>query len=180
MSSTVAPIERRNIQRSQWLETVRSSLWVVPMACLALAFVLGLVSEGIDEAIAYQPDADATWWSVEDARAVITTIAPALLTFLGVVFSITIVALQLASQQYSPRLLRTFVRAPLTKFTLGIFLGTFLFALMVMLSFDAGAPGADGAVAREPFVPVFSLLMARWAAWSCSSSTCTPRCAPCR
>ncbi|MCD9624999.1 DUF2254 domain-containing protein [Rhabdothermincola salaria] len=159
MSSTVAPIERRNTQRSQWVETIRSSLWVVPMGCLAVAFVLGLVSEGIDEAIAYEPEADATWWSVEDARAVITTIAPALLTFLGVVFSITIVALQLASQQYSPRLLRTFVRAPLTKFTLGIFLGTFLFALMVMLQLDAGAPGLEGELGRDPFVPVFSLLM---------------------
>jgi uncharacterized membrane protein len=165
MASNVSRIERRSVRTAQFVESVKSSLWVVPLACMALAFVLGLAADSIDQTIAYAPDEEVdVAWSIDDARAVITTIAPSLLTFLGVVFSITIVALQLASQQYSPRLLRTFVRAPLTKFTLGIFLGTFLFALMVMLEFDSGV---DGDEATVPYVPVFSLLMVVLATMGC-------------
>ena len=44
------------------------------------------------------------------------------LTFTGVVFSITLVALQMASTQYSPRVLRTFVRKPVTKLALSTFI----------------------------------------------------------
>ena len=56
----------------------------------------------------------------------------ALLTFTGVVFSITLVALQMASTQYSPRVLRTFVRKPVTKLALSIFIATFVYSLALL------------------------------------------------
>ena len=60
------------------------------------------------------------------------TIATALLTFTGVVFSITLVALQMASTQYSPRVLRTFVRKPVTKLALSTFIATFVYSLTLL------------------------------------------------
>ena len=69
---------------------------------------------------------------LDDARTLLSTIAAALLTFTGVVFSITLVALQMASTQYSPRVLRTFVRKPVTKLALSTFLATFVYSLTLL------------------------------------------------
>ena len=56
-------------------------------------------------------------------------------TFVGVVFAITLVGLQLASSQLSPRVIRTFVRSAVTKTAFGVFLATFAFAVTA-LAFD--------------------------------------------
>jgi uncharacterized membrane protein len=71
---------------------------------------------------------------LDDARTLLATIAAALLTFTGVVFSITLVALQVASSQYSPRVLRTFVRQPVTKLALATFIATFVYSLTLLAS----------------------------------------------
>ena len=59
------------------------------------------------------------------AEALLGIIAASMLTFVGVVFTITLVALQLASAQLSPRVIRTFVRSGVTKLAFGLFLATF-------------------------------------------------------
>ena len=56
-----------------------------------------------------------------------------MLTFVGVVFTITLVALQLASAQLSPRVIRTFVRSGITKLAFGLFLATFAYAIVVLV-----------------------------------------------
>ena len=56
-----------------------------------------------------------------------------MLTFVGVVFTITLVALQLASAQLSPRVIRTFVRSGITKVAFGLFLATFGYAIVVIV-----------------------------------------------
>ena len=70
--------------------------------------------------------------NLDDARTLLATIAAALLTFTGVVFSITLVALQMSSTQYSPRVLRTFVRKPVTKLALATFIATFVYSLTLL------------------------------------------------
>ena len=68
--------------------------------------------------------------SATAANVVLATLATAMLTFLGVVFSIGLVALQLASQQFSPRVLRNYVRSITTKVALGTFIATFIYPLV--------------------------------------------------
>ena len=70
--------------------------------------------------------------NLDDARTLLATIAAALLTFTGVVFSITLVALQMSATQYSPRVLRTFVRKPVTKLALATFIATFVYSLTLL------------------------------------------------
>jgi uncharacterized membrane protein len=74
--------------------------------------------------------------SPETAREVASTIAGATMGFIGVVFSITIVALQLASSQFSPRALRGFLRDRLTKVTLGAFVSTLAYSLLLIRHVD--------------------------------------------
>lgn len=89
----------------------------------------------------------------EVARDVASTIAGAIMGFIGVVFSITIVALQLASSQYSPRALRGYLRDRVTKVTLGAFVSTFAFALLTIRHVDS----ADVVVPNLTMTGLFAL-----------------------
>jgi uncharacterized membrane protein len=81
----------------------------------------------------------------EGARAVLSTIAASMITVAGVTFSITIVALTLASQQFGPRLLRNFLRDVGNQVVLGTFVSTFIYCLLVLRT----VRGSDD----EEFVP---------------------------
>jgi uncharacterized membrane protein len=68
------------------------------------------------------------------ARQILIAIAAAVITVAGVVFSITILVLQLASQQFGPRMLRNFIRDTGTQISLGAFVATFVYSILVLQS----------------------------------------------
>lgn len=137
--------------RTFWLrEHIRTSLWFVPTLCviasILLAAVLGEVDERVHggwvERFTFRGDA-------ENARTFLTTISTSMITFTGLVFTITIVVLQLASQQLSPRVLRTFLKDRLSQLSLGVFVATFTYSMVVLRELR---PGEDG-----DFVPNVSI-----------------------
>ena len=75
-------------------------------------------------------------------------ITTSMITFTGLVFSITIVVLSLTSSQFSPRVLRTFLRDRQTQISLGVFIGTFVYAVLVLRTVS----GLDD----DTFVPAVS------------------------
>ena len=75
------------------------------------------------------------------ARAVLEAVAGSLITVTSLTFSLTVVTLQLASSQFSPRLLRTFSSDRFVQVTLGLFLGTFTYALTVLRTVRTPADG---------------------------------------
>ena len=91
--------------------------------------------------------------SADAARQILTALAAAVITVVGVVFSITIVALTLASTQFGPRMLRNFIRDRGTQFTLGIFVATFVYCVLALSSISSGGSGPD-------FVPHISITVA--------------------
>lgn len=112
-------------------ERIQSSLWVVPAIAAVVAITLAYVAVAFDRAF---PELSVVLYNggPESAREVLSTIASSMLTFKALVFSITILVLQLASNQFSPRVIRTFLREPSTKAALGIFIGTFVYAVVVL------------------------------------------------
>ena len=86
------------------------------------------------------------------ARSILTAIAAAVITVVGVVFSITIVALTLASTQFGPRMLRNFIRDVGTQLTLGTFVATFVFCILAL--------GSVSSPPAEEFVPHVSVSVA--------------------
>lgn len=129
-------------------EHVGRGLWAASVAATVAAVATGgaLILYGH----AHRDDPSA-WWAFSgdpaSAQEVLGTIATAELTFTGLVFSIMIVALQLASSQFSPRVMRTFLRDRGTHVTLAVFVGTFVYTLTVLQSVrERDASGA-------PFVP---------------------------
>src|SRR5690606_31822529 len=93
------------------------------------------------------------------ARTLLGAIASSSIGVAGTVFSITIAALSLAAGQMGPRLLRNFTRDRGNQFTLGAFLGTFSYALMVLRSVRAPEEGV--------FVPHMSLSFGIMLAFGC-------------
>lgn len=117
---------------------LRSSLWTYPALMSVAATLLALFTARLDVDLAEAKP----WWGtlllysgdLSGARALLTTVASSMITVAGVAFSITVVALSLASSQFGPRLLVNFMRDRGNQAVLGTFIATFLFCLMALRS----------------------------------------------
>src|SRR6516164_9241428 len=130
---------------SHWRrEVLRTSLWFVPSLEVVAAIGLFIGTLAADRA-AYRGDFGLPGWvisgSADAARQILTTIAAAIITVVGVVFSIILVTLTLASTQFGPRMLRNFIRDRGTQLTLGTFVATFVYAVLVLASIGVGSHG---------------------------------------
>ena len=123
-------------------ERLSGSFWFVPLLCLltATASALGLLE--VDRLLVGRGGAYGFGGGPDAAREILSTVASSTLTLAGLVFSITILALQLTSTQFSPRALRTFLKDRRSQLSLGIFVSTFFYAL-VTLREVRGGEGAD-------------------------------------
>jgi uncharacterized membrane protein len=112
---------------------LRTSFWFVPSLMVVGAIVLAAVALWIDSALA---DTDLPPWvytgGADGARTLLSTIAGSMVTVAGVGFSITIVALVLASTQFGPRLLTLFLRDRVSQATLGTFVATFTYCVLIL------------------------------------------------
>jgi uncharacterized membrane protein len=116
------------------LDSIRTSYWFIPTLMAAGSVLLVWVTLRVDRAETEWVD-DLGWMysgGPAGAREVLSTIASSMITVAGVVFSITIVALTLASQQFGPRLLYSFMRDRGNQFVLGTFIATFLYCLLAL------------------------------------------------
>lgn len=130
---------------SSWRrDALRTNLWLIPTIEVVVAFGLFLVTYEVDQA-AYHGDLTLPRWinngSADAARQILTAIAAAVITVVGLVFSITIVALTLTSTQFGPRMLRNFIRDIGTQATLGTFVATFVYAVVTLGSISHGSRG---------------------------------------
>ncbi len=143
-----------DVRRARLSESLRNGLWFVPAVCVAGAMALAWVLHLVDRHLA-DTDADplalAFRGDASSAQQVLSTVASSTMTFTGLVFSITVVALQLASSQFSPRVMRTFFRDRGTKLSLGVFVATFVYSLLVLRTVR---PEVDGAAAFVPGVSI--------------------------
>lgn len=118
-----------------WLNKLRASLWLIP-TCMAIAAIfLSLAVPYLDAFFSPKKIDSLRWLSnmgPEGAMTLLSTIAGSMITIAGVVFSITIVALTLASGQFGPRLLGNFLRDRGNQIVLGTFVATFLYCLLVL------------------------------------------------
>ena len=131
--------DRRQLPSWRW-EELRTTLWVVPCILIVISVLLFLVTFEIDLAAYHGHLILPTWIRTGDSNAerqVLIAIAAAVLTVVGVVFSITILALTLASQQFGPRMMRNFVRDIGNQLTLGVFVGTFVYSVLALVSIDS-------------------------------------------
>jgi uncharacterized membrane protein len=126
--------QKRKLPSWRW-EALRTTLWLVPTVLIVIATLLFAVTFQIDLA-AFHNRISLPFWirtvSPDAGRQVLIAIAAAVITVVGVVFSITILALTLASQQFGPRMMRNFVRDMGNQVTLGIFVATFVYSVLAL------------------------------------------------
>lgn len=138
-------------------ERLRASLFLVPMAAVVLAIGAGLGSVHIDSRFDENgsdlPLGLAS--TVESARALLSTIAGATITFAGIAFSVSLLVIQLASSQYSPRVVHTLFRDPFNRRVMGLVVGTFTYCVMVLRS--VRSPLEEGS---DPVIPNLSVSVA--------------------
>lgn len=150
---------------SAQLERLRLRLWFIP-ALFAIAAGLGAVALlAVDRALSGDgPSAITFGGTAEGARSVLSTVAQSMLTFTGLVFTITMLVLQLAANSLSPRVMRTFIRDRKNQVVLGLFVATFVFTLVVLR--EVRTPnGDDGFVPGLSTWAAFVLLLASVAAF---------------
>lgn len=120
---------------------IGSSYWFLPAAMVSSAVILSFLMIYIDANIIKTGWIESLGWlysnKPEGARALLSTVAGSMITVAGVVFSITIVALTLASSQYGPRLIVNFVRDRGNQFVLGTFISTFVYCLLLLRTIRA-------------------------------------------
>lgn len=131
---------------------IRSSLWFFPAILTLLAGALAMATLMADQTFRdtiIRILGPFGTMGPDGARALLSTVAGSVITIAGVAFSITIVALTLASSQFGPRLLRTFMKDKGNQLVLGIFIATFVYSLLVM----AAIRDAE----HQLFVPIISV-----------------------
>jgi uncharacterized membrane protein len=137
-----------------WWDDLRDSLWLLPsitvLASAGLAAAM-VALEPLPDAI---PDGLVYGGAPDGARAVLGELAGATITVTGLVFSLTVIALQVASSQFSPRLLRTFLRNRGTQVVLSGMLGSAVYAVAVLRTVRAGTEDTDA------FVPALAVTVA--------------------
>lgn len=128
----------------KYWDHLRGSFWFLPMIMAIGAVALAYTTVALDGMATARWVKAQSWaysGSAEGATAMLVTIASSMITIAGVVFSMTLVALSLASSQLGPRLLRGFMTDKATQVVLGTFVATFLYSLFVLRSirrFDEG------------------------------------------
>lgn len=133
--------------------------WVLPLAITVASVVAGILLPLLDDRLTH----DTTVFfggGASAARTLLSTIATAMISVTGLVFSITIVVLQLASTQFTPRALQGFLQQRLTQATLGVFVATFTFALIVLRSVRSSSSSQDEFVPQVSVSVAFLLVMA--------------------
>lgn len=121
---------------------LRSSLWPVPTLFIAGAIVLALITLTVDHLFFrdVQLPVFLDPGGASDVRDLLAAIAAAAITVVALVASLTLVTLTVASTQFGPRLVRTFLATIAPKVTIGLFVGTFVYCLVVLLAVnDAGS-----------------------------------------
>ncbi|HEU5436488.1 MAG TPA: DUF2254 domain-containing protein [Telluria sp.] len=122
----------------KWWSDLVDAFWLLPAAMVVAGIFLALGLLRLDVSGLLPSWLTSSVWIYNGggtgARTLLGTIAASTIGVAGTVFSITIAALSLAAGQMGPRLLRNFTRDRGNQVTLGAFLGTFSYALMVLRS----------------------------------------------
>ncbi|MEU0103510.1 DUF2254 domain-containing protein [Streptomyces sp. NPDC006267] len=145
-------------------DTLRAQLWPLPTLGVVLAVAGGVGLPRLDARI----QNDIPPWltdylfggGADAARTVLEAIAGSLISVTALTFSLTVVTLQLASSQFSPRLLRTFTADRYVQTTLALFLTTFTYALTVLRTVRTGDDGQDMFVPQMSVTAAFLLTLA--------------------
>lgn len=137
-----------------WKELL-ATFWFLPVLIIFLAILLSISLVSFDNSVIISQDGWVRFFLVnnsDSARSILSTISGAMIGVAGTVFSVTLVALTLASSQFGPRLIKNFMYVRLNQVVLGSYIATYLYCLLVLNSIKDGND--------YTFIPSISILVA--------------------
>ena len=136
-----------------------ATFWFVPVLIIGLSVILSVGLVSLDNYLVIPQEGWFNFFvvhSLDSARSILSTISGAMISVAGTVFSVTLVALTLASSQFGPRLIKNFMYIRLNQIVLGSYIATYLYCLLVL---NVIKDGDDNI-----FIPSVSILVAILAA----------------
>src|SRR4029079_5883507 len=112
--------------------SVGSSLWFLPVVCVLAGAAISFVTITLDRASDYSEVPQPLVGRPTSATAILTTIAVSMVSLATLVLTITMVVVQLAMGQFSPRIVQTFLRDKPSQLAIGLFVATFAYTMLAM------------------------------------------------
>ena len=137
-----------------WNE-LKASFWFIPVLLIFISIPTALGFVYLDSTIESSQEGLLRFLIVKNpdsARSILSTISGAMIGVAGTVFSVTLVALTLASSQFGPRLIKNFMSVKLNQVVLGAYVSTYLYCLLILNSVRESE--------SSPFIPSVSILFA--------------------
>lgn len=138
---------------------VMATFWFVPVLIILVALLLAIGLVIVDQEVQLSQEGLGKYFfvnSADSARSILSTISGAMIGVAGTVFSVTLVALTLASSQFGPRLIKNFMYVRLNQVVLGSYVATYLYCLFILSAIKEND--------SYTFMPVVSILFAILAA----------------
>src|SRR5690349_13502086 len=131
----------RRVQRFRLRHLAGTRLWLVPLICVVAGVGLALALVSIDRSSGYQLVGTSVTGSAASVQTILTSSATALVTLTSVVLSLTLVAVQLAMGQFSPRIVRAILHDRRSQLAVGLFIGTFAYSMTVLREVNGQSSG---------------------------------------
>ncbi len=123
------------------LSSVRNGAWFVPVACVIAGVLVSFGTIAIDERYDFTLIPRSLTGGPDVALTILSTVAASMVSLAALVLTITMVVVQLAMGQFSPRIVQTFLRDKPSQLAIGIFVGTFAHAMLAMREVRFGGDG---------------------------------------
>src|SRR4051794_20779451 len=147
------------MRRYRLLQNVLQSLWFVPVLCVVLGAGLSFLTIAIDRASDDSPIPRRYVGGPDAALAILSTVAASMVSLAALVLTITMVVVQLAMGQFSPRIVQRILRDRPSQFAIGLFVATFVHAILAVREVRNNGNGT-GHVPGVAVITAFVLVLA--------------------
>jgi uncharacterized membrane protein len=138
---------------------VTSGLWFVPVLCVVVGALISSGTIALDRRFAYEAVPSDFVGGPDAASAILQTIATSMVSLTALVLTITMVVVQLAMGQFSPRIVQRILQDKPSQFAIGLFVATFVHAILALREVSNAGDGT-GHVPGIAVVTAFVLIVA--------------------
>jgi uncharacterized membrane protein len=131
----------RRVQRFRLHQLARTRLWLLPLTCVLAGIGLAVALLSIDRASGHHIVGTSVTGSAASVQTILTATSTTLVTLTTVVLSLTLVAVQLAMGQFSPRIVRAILHDRRSQLAIGLFIGTFAYSMTVLREVNGQSSG---------------------------------------
>jgi uncharacterized membrane protein len=150
------------LRKTTWFrlaDHVRSSLWFIPVACVLAGIVLSFVTLWIDDRFDHELIPQRFTGGPDAALVILSAAATSMVSLAALVLTITMVVVQLAMGQFSPRIVQRILRDRPSQFAIGIFVATFAHAVLATRDVRVGGDGGSATVPGLAVAVAFLLVL---------------------